>query len=303
MEYEKGMESAWYPWLAAMPRKWNTAVSMDEFCLSCLPPFIKSLCIKERDQLAAFREGLQPFQYLSPQTKANDELLKFAYNVVASRAVPSHNGFNLVPFGDMFNYGYPGNVALNFDEVGNCQAILTQDVPPGAPLLMNYGQPENPSRFLSVYGFLDEPPATYCKLVIPNPSKEILDIGYHPSRLLFYTENGGISPEVWDVMLYSKLERKSEWEHYRQAFYNAHMSGDQNTKSQIHMEFQKFTVSWLLTHVNGILAEIAELAVKMNAYDSSKHPRLPLLRKHNNLVASTFQKVRANLEQMKASMQ
>ena len=32
VEYEKGSESPYMPWLNAMPRKWNTAVSMGEYC-------------------------------------------------------------------------------------------------------------------------------------------------------------------------------------------------------------------------------------------------------------------------------
>jgi hypothetical protein len=69
VEIEQGSDSPYYPWLNSLPRKYNTAVSMDDFCLECLPPFIKSLCQVKRNQLAVFREALQAFEYLSPEEK------------------------------------------------------------------------------------------------------------------------------------------------------------------------------------------------------------------------------------------
>jgi len=300
VEYERGAESPYYPWLAGMPRKWNTAVSMDEFCLSCLPPYIKSLCQEERDQLEAFREALKAFEYLDMWAKLNQELAKFVYNVVFTRSWESSGGDRkIIPVADMINHGNSPNVELLYDENGSCQVVLIKDVSPGEPLCLSYGDSTNPSRFLAQYGFLNEAPATYCKILFSNPSREIQEIGYDPSKMLFSTENGAISQTVWDVLLYSRLEQK-RLESDQRAFYQAHMSGDEQTKGSIHAKYMKETCGALRRHVDHILAEVAELGVKTNAFDSSKHPRLPVIKRHNEMVTATFQRVRENLDRVEA---
>lgn len=299
VEYERGQESPYYPWLAAMPRKWNTAVSMDEFCLSCLPPFIKSLCQKERDQLTAFREALQAFEYLGPWPKANKELAAFVYNIVFTRSWVLANGdHQIVPVADMLNHGHPGNVVFSNDGDGNGVVVLAENLPPGAPLYMSYGDPTNPSQFIATYGFLNDAPATYCKFQISNPSKEMLDMGYDTSKMLFDTATGAIRQEVWDVVLYSLLEGKRELQRDKRAFYEAHMSGDESTKATLHQKYLVQTCTALRLHIDNILAEVEALMARTKTFDSSKHPRLPLIRKHNSLVASTFLKARENVEQI-----
>lgn len=302
VEYERGTESPYYPWLESMPRKWNTAASMDDFCLSCLPPFIKSLCQEERDQLSAFREALKAFEYLDAWAKFNQELAKFVYNIVFTRSWETGSGDRqIIPVADMLNHGNQPNVELVFDQNGSCQVVLTEDVPPGSPLHLSYGDPTNPSSILARYGFLNEAPATYCKILFSNPSQELMEIGYDPSKMLFSTGDGSISEEVWDVMLYSRLEQK-RLEGDRRAFYQAHVSGDEETKAAIHRKYLKETCGALRRHVDHILAEVAELIVKTNAFDSSKHPRLPLIKKHNDMVTETFHKVRGNLERIEADV-
>jgi len=293
LEYEQGDQSPYKPWLESLPRKWNTAVAMDEFCLSCLPPYIKSLCLIEKNQLEVFRQSLNKFEYISAETKANEEIMKFAYNVVFTRARPTEEGdHKIVPVADFMNHAYPENSVLTYDENGGCSVYTTADVGPGEALTLNYGHPTNPSRFLATYGFLDEPQAFFCKLLSPNPSQALKDVGYDPSRMLFFTADGAISQEVWDVLLYSRLEKKPELEEVKNAFYQAHMTGDGETKGAIHAQFQQDTVGALLRHVTHILIEVADLTVNMNSFDASKHPRLPLLKKHHTMVTDTFTKVR-----------
>lgn len=299
LEYEQGEESPYFPWFQAMPRKWNTAVSMDDFCLSCLPPFIKSLCQTERDQLGKFKSALTNFEYVSPESKSNNELLEFAYNVVFTRSWRSDEGdYRIVPVADMMNHGYPDNVEIRYDEDSGCELYAKEDVQPGAALTVSYGQPTNPSRFLATYGFLNDAPAAFCKYVISNPSQQLKDIGYDPDRMLFYTGDGSLSQEVWDVMLFSRLERKPDMAQVKDAFYQAHMTGDDETKNAIHAQFQGETINALLRHVNHILIEVHDLTVKMSCFDASKHPRLPLLKKHHAMVTSTFGKVRETLGDM-----
>eukprot|EP00957_Ditylum_brightwellii_P126000 9606495-Ditylum_brightwellii.AAC.1 len=97
MEYEQGVESAYCAWLNSLPYQWNTT---------------------EQDQCATFKEALQPFEYLLPETKANDSLLTFAYNVVFTRSFPTDDGSGdtcIVPMADMLNHGYPDNTSLMYD--------------------------------------------------------------------------------------------------------------------------------------------------------------------------------------------
>ncbi|KAL3909432.1 MAG: hypothetical protein SGILL_008092, partial [Bacillariaceae sp.] len=303
VEFEQGESSPYYPWMASLPREWHTGVAMDEFCLSCLPPFIKSLCQIKRKHLAIFREALQAFDYVSPQAKQDEEIAKFAFNVVFSRSWSASPGdCQIVPVADMLNHGYPANVAVSYDGDGNCEVTMVRDVAPGESLNIAYGKSTNPAWFMANYGFLnDEAPATFCKILAANPSKELIEIGYDTDKMLFFKDTGAITEEVWDVMLYSRLERKRELESDRAAFHQAHMSGDQATKVAIHNKHMPSTSRALQRHVNGILAEIADLNVKMNSFDFSSHPRLPLIKKHNDMVVDTFLKVKSNLDQVAAS--
>lgn len=298
--YQEGEQSSYYPWMASLPRKWNTAVSMDEFCLSCLPPYIKAVCNAEREQFQIFREALQPFAYLNSETKNDDDVVRFAYNVVTTRSVPSpkDDDVKIIPVVDMLNHGNPSNAELAYDENGGCGVLLTSDVEPGQPLLLNYGDESNPSRLLAKYGFLADSPTAFCKLYFPNPSRELIEVGYDPAQMLFNTQTGDVSQAVWDVLLYSRIERKPDLANVAQQFHQACTTGDEETKLAIHNHYFSETCNAMLRHVNHILIEVHDLTVQMNAYDSSKHPRLPLLRKHHEMVTTTFQKVQANLEQM-----
>mmetsp|Transcript_23437 Transcript_23437/g.31085 ORF Transcript_23437/g.31085 Transcript_23437/m.31085 type:complete len:464 (-) Transcript_23437:276-1667(-) len=302
MEYEQGVDSPYFAWLNSLPRQWNTAVSMDTFCMSCLPPYIRGLCQTERDQCATFKEALQPFEYLSPDTKANDSLLAFAYNVVFTRSFPTDDGSGdtrIAPMADMLNHGYPDNASLMYDPQSmDAYVILKDNVEPGEPLTISYGQPTNPSRFLATYGFLNEAPATYCKILFTNPSQELIDVGYSPELMLFYTD-GTVAQPVWDVLLYSRLEKRAELSHVAQAFYQAHMTGDEDTKNAIHAQYQRDTCNALLRHLNHIIIEIEDLKVKMYSIkDASNHPRLPLLTRHHDMVIETFKNVREYVTNM-----
>lgn len=196
LEYEKGVDSPYYPWLASLPRTWNTAASFDYFCMSTLPPYIKKVCQMERNKLKAFQNALRDFSYLSPEARANDELMKFAYNVVTTRSWPDTSSVGqdcVIALGaDFFNHGYPGNVALSYNQQsGECEVFLTRDVNPGEPLTFCYASPTNPSFLLAKYGFLNEEnPTTYCKILYTNPSQKLIDIGYDPERMVIYTADG-----------------------------------------------------------------------------------------------------------------
>lgn len=299
LEYEQGSNSPYYPWLEALPRNWNTAVSFDYFCMSTLPPYIKKVCKQERQKLAVFQEALKAFDYLSMETKVNEDLMKFAYNVVTTRSWPSQNSdLCISPMADFFNHDYPDNVELYFNENGDCEVYLKEDVGAGTPLTLCYGTPTNPSKLLAKYGFLNDSPATFSKLLFTNPSERLKEVGYDPDRLVFFTD-GGVSQEVWDVILFSKLERTPGMAEAKNAFYKACMSGDEETKFAIHSQYQEATCNVLLEHVEGILKEVAQLTTMMEKFrNEDRHPRLPLLLRHHSMVASTFSKVRENILSM-----
>ena len=104
---------------------------------------------------------------------------------------------------------------------------------------------------------------------------------------------GSVSQEVWDVLLYSKLERAPGMAEPKNAFYQAHMSGDEATKMAIHAQFQRATCEALLSHIDDILKEVSQLSKMMIKFQNDeKHPRLPLLYRHHEMVSSTFSRAR-----------
>jgi hypothetical protein len=302
-EYEKGDESFWHAWMQSLPRRFSTAVSLDDFEMAMLPPFVESLAKIDRIYLSVFREALLLLNdndkgVPSAETKSNDDLTQWAFNVVFTRGWGNAIGeCDIVPMADMFNHGAEADVEVQYDKDGNCNVVLIHgDVPAGAPLRLSYGLPTNPSRLLATFGFLDEsPPATFCKIMALRPSQELLDIGYDFSRMVFYVEDGAIAEEVWDVVLYSLLEDLPD---VRQAFYDAHRKGDRDTKVAIHGQFFLQTCNALLAHVDGTLMELEELSQQIEKEGTSKHARLPMIRDHNEFVRETFLKVKARLDQM-----
>jgi len=160
-------------------------------------------------------------------------------------------------------------------------------------LRLSYGDPTNPSHLFARYGFLDETsPATFCKIMITNPTQQLLDMGYDHSRMLFYKDTGGVSQEVWDVLLYQILESNRD---DQQAFYEAHMNGDYDTKQFFHEQYYSETSAALQNHVDTFLNRLEGLSKNAVGRDLNVHPRLPLILRHNDFVKDTFLAVRAQL--------
>lgn len=207
----------------------------------------------------------------------------------------------------------------------------TRDVPANSPLRISYGCPTNPSFLFARYGFLDESsPATFCKMMDIPKTEENVNMGMDFSKMLFYhvslssssllyvcffvrmmctrtytplsrllQETGDISPEVMDVVLYAKvlnnLKSSPENDGYKQAFYQAHMQGDEQTKAMIHEQFRYQTLSEIKKHVDTFLEALQTLEQKSQGRSYEEHPRLPLILRHNEFVKQTFLKVSANL--------
>jgi len=307
IEYEKGDESPWFPWLNSLPRKYSNGASMTPFCFEVLPPLVASLASAERVKFVNFFNCLQQVRFLSNETKNNKELAKWAYNVVHTRCFGNNNGEGkeeenkrIVPMADMFNHVTDVEVEISFDEEGNCYAYSTRDIPAGSPLRMSYGCSTNPSHLFATYGFMDETsPATFCKIMSIKPTQELRNIGLDFSRMLFYKDTGDITGEVWDVLLYTILEDLEDDDRQTQtAFYNACMQGDEGTKNAIHQQYFPLTSRALQIHVNSFLHQLDELNAKGATYDINEHPRVPIILEHNTFVKETFLRVKNNLDSM-----
>ncbi|CAJ1945965.1 unnamed protein product [Cylindrotheca closterium] len=301
-EYELGEESVYLPWLNSLPRFFSNGASMTDFCYGCLPPYAAEVSLTEKRSLRHFVEALREVPFLSSESKSNQELTTWAFSVVHTRYFTMPGGdMCIVPLADFFNHHGSEDVSISYDDNGNCYAYSTRDVPAGQPLRICYGDPTNPSNLLARYGFLDESsPATFCKFTIKNPSQEHINMGYDESRMLFYND-GSISQEVWDVLLFQELAQVSPDD--QQLFYNAHMNNDEALKRKYHELYFPQTLSALRNHVDFLLNELEELGMGLETQmdqglDPWRYPRLDLILRHNEFVKNTFELVQQNLHNM-----
>jgi len=298
VEYEKGEASAWFPWLNSLPRYFSNGASMTPFCYECLPPLVASLTWKEQSNCLSFDAAIKlvPIEILSDSTKENKDLVKWAFQMAYTRSSEANDGsgdLRIVPMADLFNHGTFPNVAIGYDDQGNCYAQTTDNVSAGNALTVSYADPTNPSYLFARYGFIDKTsPATFCKIVIDDPSPQLVDMGYDQSRMLFYKDTGEVSQEVWDVLLYQVLASSDE--NQAHAFYQAHMNGDYDTKQAFHQQHYPETLAALQNHLDSFLEELENLSQKAKGKNLFVHPRLPLILQHNEFVKKTFLAVREN---------
>lgn len=302
-EYEMGQDSTYYPWLNSSPRYYSNGASMTDFCFGCLPPYAAEMALDEKKRLGQFVQALHAVPFLSEESKNNADLTRWAYNVVYTRMMMMPDGdYCLCPMADYFNHigGDVVDASITFDEEGNCYAYSTRNLQAGQSLLICYGDSTNPSYLMAKYGFLDESsPATFCKYVISNPSNELYNMGY-PTQMLFYMD-GSICDTVWDILLYEELGKVSYEE--AQTFYQCVMSGDDATKQNYHSQYFVRTLESLKEHVDFIVEELDELGLGLETQmaqgqDAIRHPRLPLILKHNEFVLETFERVQQKLDNM-----
>mmetsp|Transcript_332 Transcript_332/g.380 ORF Transcript_332/g.380 Transcript_332/m.380 type:complete len:528 (+) Transcript_332:308-1891(+) len=320
LEYSNGMDSPYFPWLDSLPRLYYNSVSMTDFCYECLPPLVFQLSRRERVKFDNFYDALQKldprlFQGNDDVKTSKDTIVKWAFNVVHTRCFSGDRNGNsgngngigeggtggeeqkIVPMADMFNHGTDTEVEVSYDDEGNCNVYTTRDIPAGSPLRLSYGCPTNPSEFFATYGFLDESsPATFCKIMNIPPTPELKTLGLDFSRMLFYKDTGDISSEVWDVVLYAKVLINDM--ETRQQFYDAHVTGDLETKNAIHQQYVGQTATELQTHVDMFLTQLEMLSAKGDDKDWQDHPRLPLILRHNDFVKATFEQVKLRLDPM-----
>lgn len=297
VEYERGQDSPWYTWLNSLPRVFNSGAAMTPSCYDCLPPLAAKMSMEERVKHINCRQALKSVDFLTEETKKNDELTKWVYNVVETRSLDVGGEKIIIPMADMFNHGSEAHeVEISYDEEGGCVVYTNVDVPAGSPLRLSYGDYylTNPSATFAKYGFIDETcPSTFCKMMDIIPSTELRDIGLSYSRMLFYKDTGEVSEEVYDVLLYQILSNNQQ---ARTEFYNACVNGDTATKSAYHQQYLGETMSKLKKHVDDFLASLDELSMKAAGKDLSQHPRLPLIVAHNDFVRQTFLRVKEQID-------
>jgi len=296
-EFEMGDQSPWFPWLNSLPRYFANGASMTPFCFDCLPPLASHLAYSERIKFIQFFQALKYVDCLSEQVRTNKALCKWAFSAIYTRFTQTPDGdFKIAPMADMFNHASDPEAQLVFDQDGNCNVYTIRDVPPGSPLRISYGDTTNPSFLFARYGFLDETSnASFCKILIKKPSQRLKDMGYDHSRMLFYSDTGQVSQEVWDVLLYRLLESTDP--NTQEQLYQAHMNGDHNTKQAIHQQYYPQTLQALQNHVGNFLNDLDRLESKVIGTDVAQHPRLPKIMEHNNFVKQTFWAVQQQLSQ------
>ena len=294
-EFEKGTDSPYYPWLNSLPRLFKNGAAMTFACFEALPPYAANLSMKERQYSVSFQTVVEEVPFLSENTKVDSVLLKWAYSIAVTRSFDWEGDKRIAPLGDYFNHGAEPEIQLSYDQEGNLVVFAARDLPSGSPLRYCYADPYNPTPLFARYGFLDESaPGAFCKLM--DKLDEMEELGYGFSNLLFYKENGEVSPEVYDVLLYSILKENDP--SGADAFRNAVIQKDEGTKNGYHQQYFQYTLDALKKHVNSFLEELTQLSNKARTYNLDTHPRVPVILRHNDHVRTTFERVRANLENM-----
>mmetsp|Transcript_17396 Transcript_17396/g.25229 ORF Transcript_17396/g.25229 Transcript_17396/m.25229 type:complete len:436 (+) Transcript_17396:20-1327(+) len=294
VEYEKGTQSTFYPWLNSLPRFFANGVSMTDACFECLPPYAAYLSKKEKDNFEKFQQAIQYVSCVSQQSSSNPDIVKWAYNVALTRNTHlSSSCKRITPLADMFNHGAEEDVYIDWDEEGNCIAYASRDIPAGSPLRASLGDPTNPSSLFATYGFLDESsPGTFCKIMHLQDEMSDLNLGF--KDCLFY-KSGDISQEVYNLVLYSILKFDQQ---QQAAFFEAVMNGDGDTVSAYHGQYFSYTLDALKEHVNSFLEQLDALQANAQSKDPATHPRVPVILAHNDFVRQTFLAVKANLDTM-----
>ena len=104
VEYERGINSDWYPWLNSLPRIFNSGAAMTPSCYDCLPPLAAKFCMEERVKFINCKQALKFVDFVSETTKKDEELLKWVFNVVETRCLEAGDGGGeriIIPMADM----------------------------------------------------------------------------------------------------------------------------------------------------------------------------------------------------------
>lgn len=305
-EFEKGEASMWYHWIQSLPRRFDMALYYDHVEMECLPPYAWSLAKLQQLHLEVFSIALGRMSSVVHERTRNDsKLLCWALAVVFTRCWGHENRAtgetcHIAPVGDMLNHANLATTVLLYDNEDNCNIIVKGDIEEGHPLSLSYGRTTNPSRFLVLYGFVDTSQTEiFSQILVTNPSQKHIDLGYDVAKMVFSTQDGSIAESIYDVTLFSILEQVAD---LQTIFHEAHVRGDKETVSVLRSQYLLEISIVLKKHVDGKLAEIANLLQKMDEMYTEticqEHPRLPMIYEHNKFLYFTFAKVKSRLDSL-----
>lgn len=100
-EYEQGTESPWFPWLNSLPRVFDSGAAMTPTCYDCLPPLAAKYAMAERVKYINCKQALREVDFISEETKKNDAVTKWAYNILGTRSFEVGGEMMIVPMADM----------------------------------------------------------------------------------------------------------------------------------------------------------------------------------------------------------
>jgi hypothetical protein len=227
----------------------------------------------------------------------------------------------IVPLGDMFNHREPANVFVQDSSVSDVVEFVysnheenefksrtnNNSINNDNGLYLSYGL-TNPHRFLVIFGFCDTTmPEIFSQLIFSNPSKEMINLGCNDrSEMVYRTDGGGgISNSIWDCIIYTLLNQVPN---EQKIFYEAYLKKDRMTLAQFHQKYLLEAVLTLRPHVMNSVGEERELLgridgivgeVRSNGQDPYKiHPRLMMIRQHNQFLCDVFDSVRQRLDGM-----
>jgi hypothetical protein len=106
LEYSRGTDSPYYPWLDSLPRLYYNSVSMTDSCYECLPPLVFQLSRRERVKFDNFYDAIQLIdsKIFSDELKTDKEnVIKWAFNVVHTRCFSGNRNGNNSNSQDKFN--------------------------------------------------------------------------------------------------------------------------------------------------------------------------------------------------------
>jgi len=303
----------WSPWIHALPKDFTVFTKEEQECL----PFYANYAAQYQEQkfeafcraAAALGELEMDENDSNKYNKEQQNLLFWAFNAVASRFWKTQPPVKrsdlkpwteMVPIGDMFNHREPPNVEVMSKLPGSVDFVYRGDGKE-TDLYITYGQPNNPHRFLVIFGFVpseEDMPTVWSHLTLAdNP------FSVQVPQMSFRTKDGRIPKMVWDAILYA-LKPPPQGNNIPPIY---------TEKDHANPSVQKYSRQVLENHVAKELAELATLREKLNVLktkrtdsssSSSKNANnngsshsIDLISQHNDLLTKVFTRVQTHLKE------
>ena len=299
------------PWLDSLPAEFDMGIYFDEVERGYLPQLASKLLDLQERQLAAFRRACDALAGHDERHAAlfeagdiddgADDIVKWAFSIVFSRSWRSPSNpedARIVPLADNFNHGEEANVIVEEPEGegGATTVVLKTDVERDTELKLSYGPGYDPSRFLIIFGFFDETVReVFCGVAFTDPSEELVQLGATDRSAMIYRDDGAISNAVWDSTLHVTLSQKPD---EQKAFYEARINDDAETFQALHRKYRLEIALSLKNHAEAVLNTeyLVPSDQELSKIDVKKHPRLPMILKHNRFMRKVFGNVKDRLE-------